>query len=71
MACHNGLYALGYNHFINAWGTRIQSIFENWAGMVERGDWLVEENGVVGGIEKYHDADTEEHWRKYVLHLTW
>jgi hypothetical protein len=39
--------------------------------MVESEAWEIDVNGVVGGIEKFMDADTEEHWEKYVLIHWW
>jgi hypothetical protein len=33
------------------------------------GDWLVGEEGIVGGIEKFKEADTKEHWKEYVIPL--
>jgi hypothetical protein len=35
--------------------------------MVERGDWQVDENGVMGGIDKWIDADTDAYSEKYIL----
>jgi hypothetical protein len=34
---------------------------------VESGAWEVDETGVVGGIEKWRDADVEETAGEYVL----
>jgi hypothetical protein len=42
-------------------------ILESWAERVEMGDWQVDEDGVVGGIDKFKEADTEEHWREYFI----
>lgn len=36
---------------------------------METGGWLVIEDSVVGGIEKFKEADTKEHWREYVIPL--
>jgi hypothetical protein len=35
--------------------------------MVEGGIWKVDENGVVGDMETWKEADTEEGWEKYVI----
>jgi hypothetical protein len=40
---------------------------ESWTERVEMGDWQVGEDGVVGGIDKFKEADTEEHWREYYI----
>ena len=45
----------------------LAGVLESWLGMVERGDWKVDENGVVGDVETWREADTEEGWRKYVV----
>lgn len=42
-------------------------MLENWTERVETGDWLVGEDGVIGGIEKFKEADTKEHWQAYVI----
>ncbi|KAI4950244.1 hypothetical protein J4E91_004900 [Alternaria rosae] len=42
-------------------------LLESWLGMVERGDWGVDENGVVGDMDTWKEADTEEGWRKHVI----
>jgi hypothetical protein len=39
--------------------------------MVQRGEWQINEDGVMGGIEEWKKADTEEHWQKYVLPVHW
>jgi hypothetical protein len=44
---------------------QIHKVLENWAGMVERGD------GVEGGIRKFREADTAEHWEKYIVAHSW
>ena len=45
----------------------LAGVLESWLGMVGRGDWKVDENGVVGDVETWREADTEEGWRKYVV----
>ncbi|KAL3479681.1 hypothetical protein BJX99DRAFT_222009 [Aspergillus californicus] len=54
------------HHFV-----QIDKVFNNWAERVEMGDWDVTEDGVAGGIEKFKDADTEEHWKKYWIPPAW
>jgi hypothetical protein len=39
--------------------------------MVQRGDWEVDANGVMGGIDEWKKADSEELWEKYVIRPTW
>ncbi|KAI4614255.1 uncharacterized protein J4E87_009653 [Alternaria ethzedia] len=45
----------------------LAGVLESWLGMVERGDWKVDENGVMGDMETWRGADTEEGWMKYVV----
>ena len=61
------LCSLGYHPFETDHGQNLASILKNWTSMVERGDWKVDEDGVAGGIEMWKEADTEEHWEKYVV----
>ena len=65
------LYQPGYRPFTEAYGVRLVSIFESWKQMVKEGDWEVNTEGVLDGIEKFKDADTEEHWWKFQIPLTW
>lgn len=39
--------------------------------MVEEGKWKVDEYGAVGGIERWREADEEEHWSDYQLPMSW
>jgi hypothetical protein len=50
---------------------QIDKVLNNWADRVERGDWEVDEDGVVGGIDKFREADTEAHWQKYWIPPSW
>ncbi|KAL4746605.1 hypothetical protein BDW72DRAFT_207218 [Aspergillus terricola var. indicus] len=50
---------------------QIHKVLENWAERVERGDWEVNGDGVAGRVEKFREADTEEHWRKYWIPRSW
>jgi hypothetical protein len=45
--------------------SQIHKVLDNWTERVEMGDWAVDETGVVDGIDKFKDADTPDHWRKY------
>ncbi|KAL3443754.1 hypothetical protein BJX65DRAFT_194457 [Aspergillus insuetus] len=63
---------MGYpNGWTGYHDVRIDKVLENWAEMVESEAWEIDVNGVVGEIEKFMDADTEEHWEKYVLIHSW
>lgn len=63
------LYAMGHDPFGLMRAHSLQEILKHWLGIVERGDWQVDENGVAGGMDKWREADTEERWDKYVLPL--
>jgi hypothetical protein len=36
---------------------RITQILEGWAEQVEMDDWQVDEDGVIGGIDKFKEAE--------------
>jgi hypothetical protein len=65
------LYQLGYNFFIARHDVQLKHVLWNWAEKVEEGKWEVDHEGVVGGMDKWNEADTEEHWIDYQLPLTW
>ncbi|CAG7989856.1 unnamed protein product [Penicillium salamii] len=59
----------GYSGYL-PWDSRssyLHKVLESWAERVEMGDWEVDQDGVMGGIDKFKEADTEEHWREYVI----
>ncbi|KAJ5138557.1 uncharacterized protein N7515_003405 [Penicillium bovifimosum] len=59
----------GYSGYL-PWDSRssyLHKVLESWAERVEMGDWQVDEDGVVGGIDKFKEADTKEHWREYFI----
>ncbi|KAH8710042.1 hypothetical protein GQ44DRAFT_714715 [Phaeosphaeriaceae sp. PMI808] len=65
------LYQLGFNHFIAAHDVQLKYVLWKWVEMVEEGKWEVNAEGVVGGIEKWREADTEEDWSNYQLPMSW
>ncbi|KAL5332457.1 hypothetical protein BJX70DRAFT_407619 [Aspergillus crustosus] len=60
-----------FNGFVNDRSLQIHKVLENWAERVGSGDWDVGEDGVRGGVERFWEADTEEHWRKYWIPPSW
>lgn len=69
---HTGLYQPGLTDgFAECHDVQIDKVLRNWAERVERGDWDVDRDGVVGGIEKFREADTAEHWDKYWIPPSW
>jgi hypothetical protein len=55
------LYQLGFNHFIATHDIQLKYVLWKWLEMIEEGRWKVDGYGVVGGEEKWREADTEEH----------
>lgn len=59
----------GYSGYL-PWDSRssyLHKVLESWAERVEMGDWEVDQDGVIGGIDKFKEVDTEEHWREYFI----
>lgn len=67
------LYQHGFKPFGGDWtrAQRLVRLLDNWTGMVERGLWEVGEDGVLGGIEKFKEADAEARWRDYWIEPDW
>lgn len=61
------LYQPGHQSLEDFQAQGLAGVLESWLGMVERGDWKVDENGVVGDMDTWKEADTEERWEKYVI----
>lgn len=71
--CCEELYQHGAKPFGGEWwrAQRLVKLFDNWTGMAEKGLWEVGEDGVLGGIEKFKEADTEEGWKNYWIPPDW
>ncbi|TAQ88634.1 hypothetical protein B7494_g3051 [Chlorociboria aeruginascens] len=67
------LYQHGFKPFGGDWSRaqRLVKLLDNWTSMVERGLWAVGEDGVMGGIEKFKEADTKTHWKDYWIEPDW
>ncbi|KAK4063896.1 hypothetical protein Trihar35433_8604 [Trichoderma harzianum] len=65
------LYQQGFNHFIQTHDVQLKHVLWHWADMVEKGKWAVDVDGVAGGIEKWREADTKDHWQDYQLPMSW
>jgi hypothetical protein len=63
------LYQPGYQPFSQGHEQRLVCVLKSWRGMVERGDWRVDQNGVAGGLDVWWEADTELRWEKYTISL--
>ncbi|RFU27595.1 hypothetical protein B7463_g8736, partial [Scytalidium lignicola] len=64
------LYQPGYQPFVEGHGVRLVGILRSWIGMVERGDWKVGLEGVLGDIKVFKEADTEDGWENFLVPLT-
>ena len=62
-----------YSGLLPGWshGQFLDKILTSWAERVELGDWVVTEDGVSGGMEKFKEADTSLHWEKYYTAMCW
>ncbi|KAJ5189451.1 hypothetical protein N7491_005782 [Penicillium cf. griseofulvum] len=49
---------------------RLERLFDRWTELIESGVWTVGENGVVGGIDMFQDADHGA-WEDYWIHPSW
>lgn len=59
---HNSLYHRDIGDTtLPAHRTSLEAVLASWGSMVANDDWVVDENGVMGGEEKWRMADTEEH----------
>ncbi|KFY36230.1 hypothetical protein V494_05204 [Pseudogymnoascus sp. VKM F-4513 (FW-928)] len=67
----NDLYQLGYNHYGPAHGPQLGDILDLWQNLVGAGEWEVGEEGVLGGVEKFKEADSDEHYEEYQLCVRW
>ncbi|RFU29628.1 hypothetical protein B7463_g6712, partial [Scytalidium lignicola] len=65
------LYQQGFNHFIKTHDVQLKHVLWHWAEMVEEGKWAVDVDGVAGGVEKWREADAEDHWQDYQLPMSW
>jgi len=66
-----GMYTDGWNPFGKSHSPQLYKILEHWKGMVEKGYWEVDGDGVVGGMGKWGNADTEEEWEAYQITQDW
>ncbi|KAK8040122.1 hypothetical protein PG993_008533 [Apiospora rasikravindrae] len=68
---HHELFQLGYSPFVASHEVRLVQVLRVWVKLVESGDWKVGPEGVLGGMEKWREADTWWHWKKYVVPMSW
>jgi hypothetical protein len=53
------------------WSLRLKHLFNNWTSMIENDHWQVDADGVVGGIEKFKEADLPEKYSLYLVDYSW
>jgi hypothetical protein len=70
---HAELYQHGYYVFGGERyrAQRLVRLFEKWVEMVESGHWAIDEHGVMGGIDKFKEADREGTWQHYWIESSW
>jgi hypothetical protein len=61
------LYSRGKQSLEDLQWQSLACVLENWLGMVEREDWRIDENGVVGDVETWKEADMAWGWEKCVI----
>lgn len=64
---HDRLYQIGQNPFAPYHNVSLLGILQNFFAHVQTGDWSIDERGVSNGINKFRDAEVEEHCNEYVL----
>jgi hypothetical protein len=64
---HTDFYRPGYQPFEEHHEHNLAAVLGSWRGMVESGNWGVDDQDVAGGTEVWREADTEEGWEKYVI----
>jgi hypothetical protein len=65
------LYQPGYQPFSEIHGVRLVKVLRSWTKMVEKGDWRIDGQGVVGDMNEWRKDDTEHSWNKYVVPVDW
>jgi hypothetical protein len=68
---HDGLYQSGWGLMLQEGIQRLELVFKSWKNMVEQGHWLVDENGIICGIDKFKEADTLDKWNLYMVQRSW
>lgn len=66
----NFVYFSGFQP-IDSTVVQVHKVLSNWADRVGMDDWEVNEDGVAGGIEKFREANTSQHWTRYQVPLSW
>lgn len=62
---NDALYQYGWCPFFPDHLPTLSVILNNWKKLIEEEKWIVGPDGVEGGIEKFKEADTQEHCLSY------
>ncbi|KAK8092284.1 uncharacterized protein PG998_015116 [Apiospora kogelbergensis] len=68
---YDSLFQLGYNPFVPRHEVRLVQVLRAWVKLVKSGEWKIGPDGVLDGMDKWRDADTRWHWKKYVVPMSW
>ena len=68
-ACNDCLYRIGWKPFIARHPPQLLAILIFWYDNLRSGNWDVDQDDVTGGMEKYREANLEEHCMEYVLEV--
>jgi hypothetical protein len=66
---NDSLYQIGWNPFIAPHPSQLVAMLVLWYENLQSGIWEVDQDGVMGGIEKYREANLEEHCMEYVVEI--
>jgi hypothetical protein len=65
-ASNDTLYQIGGSPYTAPHQVQLKDVLVAWAWCVDGDYWKVDASGVKGGIEKFREADTEEHFERYI-----
>jgi hypothetical protein len=66
---NDSLYQIGWNPFIASHAPQLVAVLVLWYENLLSGNWDVDQDGVMGGMEKYREANLEEHCMEYVVEI--
>jgi len=66
---NDSLYQIGWNPFIARHPPQLLAILVLWYENLQSGKWDMDRDGIMGGMEKYREANLEEHCMEYVLEI--
>jgi len=64
---HDELYQIGDNPFAMDHGVSLLAVLQNFYAHVHQENWSIDERGVSEPIERFREAELEEHCGKYVV----